>query len=98
MAREIERMGDNDKSDVFLTVQLHQQFGKILRRCAIERARRFISEEQFRLINQRPHDRVALTFAAGKLAGSMIQPGAEADAIEEFSGPFGSARPELFVI
>jgi hypothetical protein len=38
------------------------------------------------LVNQRAHDRDALSFAAGKLAGPMVQPFAKSDTFQQTFG------------
>ncbi len=51
-------------------------------RARIEIAGRFVGEHQFRPVHQRAGDGDALLLAAGKLAGMMVEPVAEADAFQ----------------
>ena len=53
----------------------------------VEVAGRLVGEQQRRAVDQRPGDRDALLLAAGELRRVVVQPVAQADALEQLRGP-----------
>ena len=49
----------------------------------VERTGGFVGEQKLRLVDERADDGHALAFAAGELAGAMVEPLAQADAFQE---------------
>ena len=78
-------MGHDDEGRLAARVEIEEQRGDGVGRCAVEVAGRFVAEQQERIANQRAGDRGALLLAAGELAGTMIQAVAEADLREQFA-------------
>jgi len=84
--RQIQRVSRDDERHAFLAVQLDEKLTQRRRAGVIERAGRFVGEQERRLVDKRPNDRYALAFAAGELTGAMIEPLTKADAVEQAAG------------
>ena len=78
-------MGHDDKDGLLFAVQVEQELPDLPSARAIEVAGRLIGEEQHWLQHQRPSDGDALPFPAGQLGGPMLQPLAEADALQQLA-------------
>ena len=65
-----------------ISVQVTKQIEHDFFVCFIEIAGRFVSQDQFRVIDQRPRDGYALLFAARQLRGQMFDAIAKADAVQ----------------
>ena len=76
-------MGDNDEGDVLLAVQFEQELREVFGGYAVEGAGGFVGEEELRAVDEGADDCDALTFTAGKLAGTMMEAVGETDAGEE---------------
>ena len=77
--RQVERVRDDNQRHAFFPVYLNEQVSKILRRSAIQRAGRFVSQQQLGLVDQRSDNGHTLPLAAGELSGPVREPRAEAD-------------------
>ena len=69
--REVRVVGDDDRGDpAFAGVADHRHHGLAVRR--VERARRFVGEEEVTLADHGPGDRNPLPLAAGELVGVVV--------------------------
>ena len=75
-------MGDEDKSGVFLYIEIKQQIHELGGAGGIKRASRFVSEEQARLADEGPDHGDTLALAAGKLGRLFIHMRPEADPVQ----------------
>ena len=87
--RQFARVCHDDERHAFFAVQFNEQLAEVLGTGVIQRAGGFVGEEQLRLVDKRADNSDALTFAAGKLAGEVMEPFGEADAFEQ---AFGALR------
>ncbi len=71
-----------------LFTQLHDQAHDLPRGFGVERSRRFINEQQFRILDESTANADALALAAGKFIGAFIDHVIETDAFEQ---------PECFI-
>src|SRR5262249_45453432 len=83
--RQFERVRDDNERHALFTIQLHNHLTKMLGRSVIRSSRRLVRKQQLRPVDQSAHDRDALPFAAGELAGPMRQPLSQADPAKESS-------------
>jgi hypothetical protein len=67
-------------------MHLPQESMERIRGLFVEIAGRLVGQEDCRLHHERPRDRDALLLAPGQHAGPVIQPLAEADALQERAG------------
>ena len=72
-------MCDHDNGLAQILVQLAQHLQDDFRVFGIEVARGFVSEENFRLIDDRPRDGYALLLTAGKFRGLVMQAACQAE-------------------
>src|SRR5437879_3002418 len=63
----------------------------------VEVARRLVSEDQQRVVHQRPHDRDALLLAAGEAIGKALGPIREPDQFQEVAGSARAVLPRAGV-
>jgi hypothetical protein len=87
---QIRGVGDEKEGHFFFAVEFEEKAGKGFGGGAVEGAGGFVGEEKAGLIDEGANDGDALTFAAGKLAGAVIEALAEADAVKESLSAFGS--------
>ena len=79
-------VGDDDQAIAALGVELEQQVDNLVAGRRVEIAGRLVGEEERGAIAQGAGDGDALLFAAGEFRGPVMQPRAEADAIEQIGG------------
>ena len=80
-------MGGHDQRDAFIGDQFEQQFKNLDTRVVIQRAGRFIGEQNAWMIHQRATKGGALAFAAGKLLDALVQPVRQAGAFGKLGEP-----------
>ena len=78
-------------------MHLGEQVGEAFGAGAVERAGGLVGEEELRAVDERAGDGGALAFAAGELAGAVVEPVAEADCSEELRGA-GTERGAVGVL
>ena len=83
-------MRDDNQRHCFFAIEFDQQLSELLGGGVVERAGRFIGEQEFGLVDERADDGDALAFPAGKFARPMVEALGEADTFEEaMSASFG---------
>ena len=79
--RQVQRVRDHDECHAFFPIQFDEQLPERGGGSLIQRARGLVSEQELRAIDEGADDSGTLAFAAGKLAGAMVQACSEADAL-----------------
>ena len=87
--REFAAVRHHNERHAFFAIQFDEQLAEVVGAGVIERAGGFVGEEELRLVDERADDGDALAFAAGELAGEMMQPFRETDALEQALGALG---------
>ncbi|MCY1410087.1 hypothetical protein D9M71_254500 [compost metagenome] len=82
-------VGDQDQR-VALGGQLVEQRHHLLAAAAVQRAGRFVGEDDAAAVHQRAGDGNPLLLAAGKLVRAIVQAFAEPQALQQFSGAHGA--------
>ena len=85
-AGEVGGVGDDDEGDVLLAVEVEEEGGEGVGVVAVEGAGGFVGEEKFGAVDERADDGDALAFAAGELAGAVVEAVGETDVGEERLG------------
>ena len=86
---EFGGVSDDDQRHLVVAIQFHQQVAQRLGGGVVERAGRFIGEDEAGPVDQRTYDGNALAFPAGELGRPMGETMPKADAIEKLPGAFG---------
>ena len=63
---KVKRVRNQNNRDAFFTIEFHQKLSKIICRCAVQRASRFISKQKFRGIDQSADYRYSLALTTRK--------------------------------
>ena len=80
-------MGHDDEGEPFGVVQFHKQIDETFCIVLVKGAGRFVGEEETRRIDERPHHRNPLPFAARELAGLTVEFVGETDPFEKHLRP-----------
>ena len=75
-----------------LDVELPEEREDLLAGLRVEVAGRLVGDQQGAAVDQRPGDRHALLLAAGELRRLVVEPVAQADALEQRSAPARGTR------
>ena len=81
-------MNVDDHRNVALRRAVRNQFHDFHRRLGVERGRRFVREEEVRLLHQGTRNADALALSAGELIGALCGKGTQSDGIEQLKGAF----------
>ncbi len=87
LADDAEVVGDEQHRHALAGLQLGEQFEDLRLHGDVERRRRLVGDQQFRLVGERHGDHHALALAAGKLVRIGVEPLlrlADADLVEQF--------------
>ena len=82
----------HDDSQPVLPVQVAEQADDLAAGVGVEVAGRLVGQEDARPIDEGAGDGGPLHLAAGQLARPVVEPMAEADAVEQLDGPVAAAR------
>ena len=82
-----------DHDDQAVVGDFGEQVHDLHARLAIERARRFVGQQDFRVVDERAGDGHALHLAAGKLAGLLVHVVGKPDAAEGVDGAAAALGP-----
>ena len=85
-AGEVGVVGDDDEGDALVAVEVEKEVGDGVGGGGVERAGRFVGEDQLGPVDQCSGDGGAELLAAGKLPGEVVEPLAEADFFEKLTG------------
>jgi len=85
---------DNRRQCVFIT-QLTDQAHDLARRLRIQRGRRFIDQQQFWILDQRPGNSDPLALPAGQGIGALVEHVLQPDPIQQSKGVVEIALGEL---
>jgi hypothetical protein len=83
---------DHEQDGLLLLMQCEQQLGHATGRVGVEVARRLVAEDDLRLPDERPGNRHTLLLSARERRGAMIEPGPQANLIEQRMCAFGCRR------
>ena len=86
-ADNIHLVRDENDRQAEAAVDVAQQAEDGLRRLRIERRRRFVAEQQLRMIGERPRDTDALLLSAGELRGVFVAMLGQFDEFEQLADP-----------
>ena len=89
---QVEVVRHHDDSQPVVAVQVAEQLDDLAAGVGVEVAGRLVGEQDARPVDQGPGDGGPLHLAAGQLARLVLEPVAQADALEQLGGRGGAAR------
>jgi hypothetical protein len=90
-------MRDHDAGAVLFVNQLGEGLHDLMGALGVEAGGRLVGQDNFRLVDQGAGDGDALLLTAGKLAGTVLEPFAQPQAVEQIAGALATLPVELAV-